>query len=91
MEKKFEHKDVEKKIYEMWEKAGVFKANPQKAKKEGMMTMIEDGIFLAALSTCYGMPLIVELGVFFDIFLGVIIMGISVYNIKIFRVKHIPK
>ncbi len=56
----------------------------------GLLAM-EDGIFFAALSTCYGMPLIVELGVFFDIFLSVIIMGISVYNIKIFRVKHIPK
>ena len=27
----------------------------------------EDGIFLAAISTCCGMPLIVELGIFFSI------------------------
>lgn len=32
----------------------------------GLLAM-EDGIFLAALSTCYGMPLLVELGIFFDI------------------------
>lgn len=56
----------------------------------GLLAM-EDGIFLAALSTCYGMPLLVELGIFFDIFLSVIIMGICIYNIKTFRVKHIPK
>ena len=56
----------------------------------GLLAM-EDGVFFAALSTCYGMPLLVELGIFFDIFLSVIIMGISVYNIKTFRVKHIPK
>src|SRR5574341_651278 len=52
----------------------------------GLLAM-EDGIFLTALSTCYGMPLIVEIGIFFDVLLGVIIMGICVYNIKTFRVK----
>lgn len=47
----------------------------------GLLAM-EDGLFFAALSTCYGMPLIVELGVFFDILVSVIIMGIYVYRIK---------
>lgn len=47
----------------------------------GLVTM-EDGLFFAALSTSYGMPLIVELGVFFDILVSVIIMGIYVYRIK---------
>src|SRR3990167_8096756 len=32
MEKKFEHKDVEKKIYEMWEKGGYFGAKIDKTK-----------------------------------------------------------
>ena len=43
---------------------------------------MEDGMFFAALSTSYGMPLIVELGLFFDILVSVIIMGIYVYRIK---------
>ena len=47
----------------------------------GLITM-EDGMFFAALSTSYGMPLIVELGLFFDILVSVIIMGIYVYRIK---------
>ena len=47
----------------------------------GLLAM-EDGLFFAALSTSYGMPLIVELGVFFDILVSVIIMGIYVYRIK---------
>ncbi|OHB94762.1 MAG: hypothetical protein A2Z57_12405, partial [Planctomycetes bacterium RIFCSPHIGHO2_12_39_6] len=44
----------------------------------GLLAM-EDGLFFAALSTSYGMPLVVELGVFFDILVSVIIMGIYVY------------
>jgi hydrogenase-4 component E len=47
----------------------------------GLITM-EDGMFFAALSTSYGMPLIVELGLFFDILVSVIIMGIYVYRLK---------
>lgn len=56
----------------------------------GLLAM-EDGIFLTALSTCYGMPLIVEIEIFFDVLLGVIIMGICVYNIKTFRVRYLSK
>ena len=47
----------------------------------GLLAM-EDGLFFAALSTSYGMPLVVELGIFFDILVSVIIMGIYVYRIK---------
>lgn len=47
----------------------------------GLVTM-EDGLFFAALSTSYGMPLIVEIGIFFDIMVSVIIMGIYVYRIR---------
>jgi hydrogenase-4 component E len=47
----------------------------------GLLTM-ENGIFLSALATTFGMPLIVELGIFFDLLLGAIILGIFVYRIK---------
>ncbi|WP_424359554.1 NADH-quinone oxidoreductase subunit K [Methanocella sp. MCL-LM] len=47
----------------------------------GLMVM-ENGLFLAAISTSYGMPLIVELGVFFDILVGVLIMGIFAFQIN---------
>jgi len=36
----------------------------------GLLAM-EDGLFFAALSTSYGMPLVVELGIFFDILVSV--------------------
>jgi hydrogenase-4 component E len=43
----------------------------------------ENGIFLAAISlTTYGMPLVVELGVFFDLFIAVMVLGILVYRIR---------
>ncbi|MGE5577258.1 MAG: NADH-quinone oxidoreductase subunit K [Syntrophothermus sp.] len=47
----------------------------------GLMVM-ENGLFLAALATTQGMPLVVELGVFFDILVGVLIMGIFSYKIN---------
>jgi hydrogenase-4 component E len=47
----------------------------------GLLTM-ENGIFLSALATTFGMPLIVELGIFFDLLLGAIILGIFAYRIK---------
>jgi hydrogenase-4 component E len=47
----------------------------------GLM-VIENGLFLAAISTTYGMPLIVEIGVFFDILVGVLIMGIFAFQIN---------
>ena len=43
----------------------------------------ENGIFLAAISlTTYGMPLVVELGIFFDLFIAVMVLGILVYRIR---------
>jgi hydrogenase-4 component E len=43
----------------------------------------ENGLFLAAISlTSYGMPLVVELGIFFDLFIAVMVLGILVYRIR---------
>lgn len=44
--------------------------------------MMENGLFFFAISLAYGMPLIVELGVFFDVLVVAMIMGIFVYKIK---------
>ena len=43
---------------------------------------LENGVFLAAISLTYGMPLIVELGVFFDVLVAVMVLGILVYRIR---------
>jgi hydrogenase-4 component E len=46
----------------------------------GFLTM-ENGIFVAAVLLTFGMPMIVELGVFFDLLTAVIIMGAFIYKI----------
>jgi hydrogenase-4 component E len=43
---------------------------------------LENGVFLAAICLTYGMPLIVELGVFFDVLVAVLVLGILVYRIR---------
>lgn len=43
---------------------------------------LENGLFLAAISLTYGMPLIIELGIFFDILVAVLILAILVYRIR---------
>lgn len=43
---------------------------------------LENGLFLAAISLTYGMPLVVELGVFFDLLVGTMVLGILVYRIR---------
>jgi len=43
---------------------------------------LENGLFLAAISLTYGMPLIIELGIFFDILVAVLILAILVYQIR---------
>lgn len=40
------------------------------------LLIMENGLFLAALATTSGMPLIVEIGVFFDLVIAVIILGV---------------
>ena len=47
----------------------------------GLLVM-ESGVFLTAASISGGMPFIVEIAIFFDVFLAVIILGIFVYKIN---------
>jgi hydrogenase-4 component E len=43
----------------------------------------ENGLYLAAISlTTFGMPLVVELGIFFDLFVAVMVLGILVFRIR---------
>jgi hydrogenase-4 component E len=43
----------------------------------------ENGVVLAAISlTVRGMPVVVELGVFFDLFIGIVVLSILVYRIR---------
>jgi hydrogenase-4 component E len=43
---------------------------------------LENGLFLAAISLTYGMPLIVELGVLFDVLVAAMVLAILVYRIR---------
>ena len=43
---------------------------------------LENGLFLAAISLTYGMPLIVELGVLFDVLVAVMVLGILIFRIR---------
>jgi hydrogenase-4 component E len=43
---------------------------------------LENGLFLAAISLTYGMPMVVELGIFFDVLVAVMILAILVYRIR---------
>lgn len=44
--------------------------------------MMENGLFFFAISLAYGMPLIVELGIFFDVLVVSLILGIFIFKIK---------
>jgi hydrogenase-4 component E len=47
-----------------------------------LLTM-ENGVMLAAIAlTTYGMPLVVEIGVFFDVIVAVMVLGILVFRIR---------
>jgi hydrogenase-4 component E len=46
----------------------------------GLLCM-ENGLYLAAISLTYGVPLVVELGIFFDVLVAVMVLGILVYRI----------
>jgi hydrogenase-4 component E len=57
------------------------------SRKKALMQVIgllvlENGIFLAALITTFGMPLIIEVGISFDLLMGVFLMGIFVFRIR---------
>jgi len=51
------------------------------AQVTGLLVM-ENGIFLLASSISGGMPFFVEIAVFFDVFISVIVMGLFVYRIN---------
>jgi hydrogenase-4 component E len=46
------------------------------------LLLTENGLFLGTMTISYGMPLIVEFGVFFDIIIAVVIIGIFAYRIN---------
>jgi hydrogenase-4 component E len=57
------------------------------SRKKAIMQMLgilimENGLFLGAISLTNGMPLLVELGIFFDVLIGVLIMGILIFRIN---------
>ncbi|MFA5008057.1 MAG: hypothetical protein WC546_02430 [Candidatus Omnitrophota bacterium] len=47
----------------------------------GLLVM-ENGLFLLAVTMCKGMPFLVEISIFLDVFISVIILGIFVYRIN---------
>jgi hydrogenase-4 component E len=47
----------------------------------GLLTM-ENGLFLSGLAITYGMPMIVEVGIFFDILMAALILGVFMYRIN---------
>jgi hydrogenase-4 component E len=46
------------------------------------LLFMENGLFLAGFSLTYGMPVIIELGILFDMLMGVIILGIFSIQIR---------
>jgi len=47
----------------------------------GFLSM-ENGLFFAATSATYGMPMIVELGIALDVLVGILILGVFLFNIR---------
>lgn len=43
---------------------------------------LENGLILAAISLTYGMPLIVEIGIFFDVLVAALLLAILIYRIR---------
>lgn len=46
------------------------------------LLVVENGLFIAALSTSFKMPMAVELGLVFDLLVAVIVMGLLVFRIQ---------
>jgi hydrogenase-4 component E len=46
------------------------------------LLIVENAIFLAAVSLTYGMPLVVEMGVLLDVLVGVALLGLFVGRIE---------
>jgi hydrogenase-4 component E len=46
------------------------------------LIIMENGVYLAALVATLGLPVAVELGVFFDLLIGVVLLGVFAYRIN---------
>lgn len=46
------------------------------------LLVVENGLFVAALSVSFGMPMVVELGLAFDLLVAVAVMGLMVFRIQ---------
>jgi len=46
------------------------------------IVVMENGIFLTGMAITGGMPLLVELGIFFDVLVGALVMGVITYRIS---------
>ena len=55
---------------------------PQVLATPVMILVMENGVFLGATAAAYGMPLIVELGVFFDVLVAGLIVGIYTHRLQ---------
>ena len=47
----------------------------------GFLAM-ENGLFFAATSATYGMPMVVEFGIALDVLIGVLILGVFMFQIR---------
>ena len=47
----------------------------------GFLAM-ENGLFFAATAATYGMPMVVELGIALDVLIGVLILGVFMFQIR---------
>ena len=60
----------------------------------GFLSM-ENGLFFAATSATYGMPMVVELGIALDVLVGVLILGVFFFQIReqfdSLDLKHLEK
>lgn len=58
-------------------------ANRRKALTQVLgLLSLENGVFLAAISLTYGMPLVIEAGVFFDVLVAALLLAILIYRIR---------
>jgi hydrogenase-4 component E len=46
------------------------------------LLVLDNGVFLAALTTTFSMPLVIEIGIVFDLLMGVFLMGLFVFRIR---------
>ena len=56
---------------------------------------MENGLFFAATSATYGMPMVVELGIALDVLVGMLILGVFFFQIReqfdSLDLKHLEK